>query len=115
MEYIVTRTSNWLEEKPCEEAYTAKGEYWDVRTLSEDQYNIKFGYRGTWRSKGSNNRILDNGHIARFMNHYDFWCIEMKTIDDLMAFIDKHGEVIISPPRYEWEYPNIEIYDNYRE
>ena len=43
------------------------------------------------------------------------WAIQINTIEELLAFIMKYGEVIISPSTYK-EIPfSIEIYDTYRE
>lgn len=46
------------------------------------------------------------------------WTIEINTIEELMAFIEKHGEVIVWPKNHcdiFGDYPAIEVYDDYRE
>ena len=45
---------------------------------------------------------------------YDVWSIEINTIEELIDFADKHGDIIIEDSFYR-EYKEIEIYDTWRE
>lgn len=42
------------------------------------------------------------------------WAIDIETIDDLMAFVDKNGDIVIQKDDAE-DFPWLEIYDTYRE
>lgn len=45
----------------------------------------------------------------------DIWVIELNTLEDLINFVRKYGDVVIYESMYK-EYPyTIEIYDYYRE
>jgi hypothetical protein len=43
------------------------------------------------------------------------WAIEINTLEDLLAFSRKHGEIIVGSNPKVHENPTIEIYDYYRE
>lgn len=117
MKFIVKRTSVWVDDKPCEEAVRMKVPCWQTRTCSEEEFDRKFSAReGLWRSNGKNHQITEKGYITRQEEDREVWGVNIKTLKELVDFIDKHGSIVI-------EYENsgdrgskkIEIYDDYRE
>lgn len=114
MKFIISRTSLWNdEEKPCEEAIKDKYIRVDERTIdSPEKFNHKYE-RDNWFSEGTNHRI-DNGHIKRDFEDED-WFIEINTLDDLIKFQQKYGDIIIQDGFMNPDIKEIEIYDSYRE
>lgn len=55
--------------------------------------------------------IVEN--LSREKYKIEVWCIEFNSIEEIIAFRNKYGDVIISKIYDEYDY--IEIYDNYRE
>lgn len=109
MIYTVSRTSLWNNEKPCEEAIERPFENWDIRKWSEERYDCEFGERqGVWKSEGKNHKITEEGYIARQFDDEISWSVEINSLEELRAFTEKYGRVII-------EGSGIEIYDDYRE
>lgn len=56
------------------------------------------------------------------MNHHQSYYVELETLDDLLSFAAKYGEIIIERENWRAEFhpllkgvPFIEIYDDYRE
>lgn len=43
------------------------------------------------------------------------YTIEINTLEQLLDFVNKYGEVIIFPKDYRGSLPTIEIYDGWRE
>jgi hypothetical protein len=116
MIYVITKTSAYGDEKPCEEAKKRIFERWHTRTCSEDEFNEKFSDReGLWRSKGKNHTITKDGYITRQEDDEEAWSIEINTLDDLQKLIDKYGSLIIFDQHHALNVPYIEIYDSYRE
>lgn len=117
MKYLITRTSVWAPDAPCTEAFLYPREHWELRTCSEEDFNRRFSKKeGTWRSKGKNHKITEEGYITRQVDDVTEWVVEMNTLEELNAFADKYGKIIISPiGEVDDEFPEIEIYDDYRE
>jgi len=127
MLFEVTRVSVWDRKvKPCEEAMPAKFVDVDCRTCASPEEFIakKFKRReengkhmvlDRWFDFGTNHRIED-GMIARDTGYEDGWSIEIDTMGALLAFIERHGDIVISSgygrPTGHLE---LEIYDAYRE
>lgn len=113
MRFIVRRTSVWDDDaQPCPEA--VKGTYTrvDARTFkSAKEHDEKL--REPWLSRGTNHR-KHNGGIARDFPGERCWWVEIATLDDLWAFSQEHGPVIVSE-HFMSEDPSLEIYDGYRE
>jgi hypothetical protein len=114
MKYQVKRVSTGKDVSPCEGAYLETHENWDVRDVSEEQFNERYsrGNGGLWKEVGKNHTVI-YGYIARQMEDEEIWVIDINTLEELMAFIDKNGTIII-----EHERPNIPliyIYDGYIE
>lgn len=117
MKFIVRRTSVWGDDKPCEEVVRMKVPYWQTRTCSEEEFDRRFSAReGLWRSKGKNHQITEEGYITRQEEDREVWGVNIKTLKELMDFIDKHGSIVIEDESSsDCSLKNIEIYDDYRE
>lgn len=116
MKFIISRTSLWNdEEPPCEEAVREKSVKTDTRTVdAPEKVPAKFGEDPNWwYSEGFNHRIV-NGQIKRDFEHLE-WFVELSSLEDLLKFKDKHGDLIIRESFDNDSFPQIEIYDNYRE
>jgi hypothetical protein len=114
MKFRITRTSGSCvdEAKPYKKAVKGTYLYTHTRTVSEEEFNRKFADReGLWRSKGINHRVDSRGYIQR-EDERDGFLIEINSLEELVAFIDEVGEIIISKDN---PMPEIEIYDDYRE
>lgn len=55
--------------------------------------------------------IVEN--LSREKKKIEVWCIEFNSIEELLAFRNKYGAIIISKIYDEYDY--IEIYDDYCE
>lgn len=51
---------------------------------------------------------------GNYLEHTE-WVVEINTIEELMAFCKKYGDIIISEQSCEMKFNEIEIYDDYRE
>lgn len=116
MRFIVYRTSTGVidgEEKPCKKAVRCEYTRVDRRT-ADDPAKIP-AHRGEpvdwWYSEGSNHRV-EKGEIVR-----DFpgeaWCVDIETIEDLMALYRKEGSLMIEPHLFNPSEPSIQIVDDY--
>lgn len=109
MEFEVTRTTMPYRtvEKPCEEAYLKEVEKWNGYSLSERKYNEYIAQDGEmWRDRGTDHEVTKNG--IRRKETFKVWCVTFDSLEELMAFIEKYGRVVLN--RTE-----IEIYDDWRE
>ena len=118
MKFVVSRTSLWQDERPCDEAKLERVESWHTRTCTEEVFNAKFSKKeGLWRDSGTEHTVTKAGHITKRVEDDDAWVIEIKSLAGLVKFMDKYGSCIIdmesdySPSKL----PTIEIYDDYRE
>jgi hypothetical protein len=115
MKFMVSRTSRTTDVKPCSEAKQEKYTRVDERS-TDDPAKIP-AMRGKpadwWFADGTNHRI-ENGHIKR-----DFedtaWFIKINTLAQLIEFIEKYDQVIVSKSFWNPSIMSIEIYDDYRE
>lgn len=116
MKFTISRTSNWDNENPCEEATPYEVIRVDVRTFkTPEEFDKKLAYReGKWLEKGTNHRVI-NGCIARDVGTERCWAIEVNSLEDLIALYHKYGSLVIETNMWDRETPNIEIYDDYRE
>lgn len=114
MKFKLTRTSTY-EVKPIEDCKKVYLDYWQIRTLSEDEFNKRFGEReGLWRSKGKKHKITPEGFIARVLSKETAFIVELNTLEDLTTFTKKYGQLIINDADLTG-LPSLEIYDDYRE
>ena len=119
MRFLVTRTSSHnFELKPCEGAVQGPFTRVDMRTW-ESPEKIPAGMGGAvwWESEGTNHRNIKVGRIRYIARDFQEqrWYVELATLDDVMAFIDKYGACIIEPCFQNSDVMEIEIYDGYRE
>jgi hypothetical protein len=120
MVFIVSRTSDSMkhhsETPPCDEAFRQNVVSVDVRTT--DSPTKIPAYKGRlqaavdmWYGEGTNHRV-EFGQIKR-----DFvasaWCINIDSLDELMAFYRKYGSIIIEPSSFHNGMTEIQIYDDY--
>jgi len=113
MRFLVGRTGQWSgEAKPCEEAY--RGEYTTVDRRTVDAPEKVPAMRRDpqeWYSKGTNHRVID-GNIVRDFQHKG-WFVEISSLQELLDFIARHGEIVISPVFKSTDEMSIEIYNDY--
>jgi len=119
MKFKITRTSILgNDRKPCKEAIKERYTRIEVRTFeSFEEFDKKFGeIEGNWLSKGINHSVNQQGYIQReFPNDAVGWFVEINTLDELLKFQEKYGDVILTR---DWNNPQVfklEIYDDYRE
>lgn len=117
MEFMVSRTSIWSGDKqPCDESYRKEYIPIDVRTVGRPE-DIPF-YRGKsdwWYDEGINHKVNEIGYIERELEPRNGWFIEIKSLEELLKFKDKYGNIIIRDSYQNYNILEIEIYDCYRE
>lgn len=99
MKFMVSRISLWDEEKPCENVVSETYNVIEVKTLkSFNEFDVKFGEtEGKWLSKGVNHCINKKGYIQReFPNNRNGWFIELNSLDELLNFKNKYGDIIVT-------------------
>jgi hypothetical protein len=116
MIYIIKRASIDENKRPCEEAIEKPFENWDTHCCTEESYNNRFAwYQGTWRSKGKNHTLTEDGYITRQMEDNLTYIININTLEDLHKLILKYGTLIIDNGDSINKTPTITIYDDYIE
>lgn len=117
MKFEVKRTSGWYNSQipPCDNSKTEIVPSWDIRSLTEEEYNARLAKReGNWRSRGHSHTVIEGG-IARVLGSQQVWTIEINDLGQLMEFSENYGTILISAGNELGELPEIEIYDDYRE
>jgi len=68
-----------------------------------------------WYVKGQNHRKVRGGIARDFPD--EAWFVEIDSLDALLRFHEKHGNLVLGGGWYDSaeKYPQIEIYDGYRE
>lgn len=118
MKFIVSRTSDYRANiKPCEEAKMESIVMVETRNFKSIlEFDATFGDReGKWLSIGENHRFDKNGYIARDNGLIDVWTIEVNSLEELMDFVGKYGNVVVQKCYKNDRWYEIEIYDDYRE
>ena len=117
MKFIIRRASIWGDESPCEESKRDTIVRVDKRTFcTPEEFNERCGKReGEWFSVGTNHRISKSGGIARDYGTVDVYLMEINTLEELMKFCEKYGDVIIGNCYLNDDYKEILIYDTYIE
>lgn len=128
MKFIISRTSIWDDNKqPCKEAIKEKYIYndqLDPKYLSNYPEHTRKYIKEEWYKNGFNHR--EESEIFKREIEKEDWFIEINSIDELIIFIKKYGNLVISnkdknsnykydTDKYNNENYEIEIYDNYRE
>lgn len=118
MKFVVRRTSEWDDEvSPCKEAKRDSVVRVETRTcLSPEEFDKRFAKQeGKWFSVGTNHRVNEKGLIVRDNGLIDVWSIELNSLEELVDFVDKYGEIVVGVDWHNQDYKAIEIYDDYRE
>jgi hypothetical protein len=113
MLFHVTRTG--IDDgQPCDEAFLRDIIRVDERTAGDPA--LIPAYKNSpekWYTDGTNHRV-ENGHIKR-----DFvvseWCVEIDSLQELLAFVSRNGQIVFGPSYLNNGMTRIEIYDDYRE
>lgn len=115
MKFMVTRTSLLGREKcPVEGAKRERFVRIDERTANDPKkIPAHKGTDGDWYEKGSNHRV-EKGHIKRDFED-EAWFVELGSLEDLLNFVDKNGEVVVGWSMWNSGIRSLEIYDDYRE
>lgn len=117
MEFLLTSTSGWVENR-IPNAVIKKYTKIEVRTCSTfEEFDKRFSRtEGTWLSKGVNHKT-SKGRIKReFPNGAEGHFIEINSIEELLEFQKEvRSELIITLATDNESIPAIEIYNNYRE
>ncbi len=119
MEFKISRTSMWGENKPCDNAYKKKIIKKDERGFQTFE-EIKEKINVDWLSEGFNHKIIPANeyfktqHIYREFNK-EIWVIEINTLEDLLKLENNYGNLIIERAYENDEIYEIEIYDDWRE
>lgn len=116
MKFVVTRASGG--NSPCEEA-KLESIVW-VQTFlfkTPEEFDKRLGFHDgkKWYDEGTNHRVNEDGGIERDYGTVDAWIIELNTLDDLIAFCKKYGDVVIGDYYMNRYYKYITIYDDYIE
>ena len=114
MEFLIFRTSG-DDEKPCKGATAKAFVYVDRRTVKTLAMAKTKPWGDSFFSSGTNHRE-EYGMVARDLKLEKKWVIDIKSLEDLIKFCDKHGGLILQGNEdYKGVDYSIEIYDNYRE
>jgi hypothetical protein len=112
MKFIVKRTSVWDNKQPCDEAILEKVPNYDQRNFkSPEEHDLCL--KEKWFSRGTEHSINTRG-IVRRLEDIDIWVININSLEELLSFYKKYGQLVISSSYFNRQ-PEIEIYDDYRE
>lgn len=117
MKFIVRRASERGSDFPCEESKRDNIVRVDKRCFhSPEEFDERLARsEGKWFSVGENHRIDKSGYIARDIGMTNVFSMEINTLDELIKFCDKYGDVVISDCYFNNDYKEILIYDDYIE
>lgn len=116
MKYIVERTGYVREKQPCEEAYQDVHYVVERFKWAQDDFSLKHqNLNRKWQDVETAYQITKEGQIVKRIAQEERWTIELNSLEDLMRFIDKYGQVVINTGQGTTESPVIEIYDDWRE
>ena len=113
MEFILTRTSLWNDEKPHGDAIKKKLTYIDERTWKTLEEANQGSWGQDWLASGKNHREI-NSVVARDVER-EAWVIGLDGLGGLLELLKSEGELIISESNYKEVPLRLEIYDDYRE
>lgn len=115
MLFAVKRTSCSDGTKPCDEAIQMPYTRIDVRSADDPCTIPAFKAKDPfwWYGSGSNHRVV-NGQIMRDFPDEE-WFVEIESLESMMAFHEKYGEIVIGRHADNYTILAIEIYDSYRE
>ena len=113
MKFLIYRSSTWTDENPNVEG-----------TIETAVHLIDRCYHKHKLEQFSKNhtdikQIADEMWEGADITPQRLWVIEFNTSEELLAFVDKYGKVIIHKTAFalqnKEDYREIEIYDDYRE
>ena len=119
MRFKVSRTSGWNESKPCDTAVKGEIQSWDYRTCkTPEEFNDR--KLGDWFGEGTTEHGTygsgkDRGIKRRRHPDREAWFVEVGSLEELMAFWELHGDLVITTAHEDRQTPEIEIYDGWRE
>lgn len=113
MKFLVFRTSDTHNKKPCEGAVLEEYVYCVERRPVDDPAKLRWKFeRERWFKEGWNHRV-ENGQITRDRFKHG-WFVEINTLEELLAFQNECGHAIIVSSRLSNpEIMAIEIFDDY--
>lgn len=114
--FLVHRTSRYryIDEPPCDGAFLVSVVRVDRRSVDDPKkIPANHGTDGDWYELGTNHRIVD-GMICRDMDREVVWAVYCK---DVWEFSKSVACSVIVSPVSLWrnDFPELEIYDDYRE
>ena len=116
MKFAISRTSRMFDEKspPTKGAFRDQYVAIDRRT-TDDPSKIPWakGESAWWYAEGRNHRVVKK-EICRDLDR-EGWFIEIDSLDELMALLDKEGQLVLRESWANDEILEIEIYDGWRE
>ena len=113
MEFIIERTST--NKKPCKEAVPRDAVYIDRRTVKTLAEAKQQSWGRDYFGRGSNHRE-ELGMVARDFDEQRIYIININTLEELIAFSEKYGQIILAEEdSYKGYKYSLEIYDGWRE
>jgi hypothetical protein len=120
MKLLVRRTSGlgWLD-KPCEEAVKTQfhgyAEFCSRGLVDDDETLLRYVHK--LEDAGCRDIRLINNDTLRGteIEPTHAYMVEINTLEELIAFVNKYGDCIILKPDCEEQLFLLEIYDDYRE
>lgn len=112
MKFICKRTSEYREGKPCDEALPEVVITYDCRTLPKEQMAKE--HKDERFLKYENFILSDGRNGCRRKMEEDAYTVEIDNLEQLMDFVRKHGDIVIQK-HDDYDLPEIEIYDTWRE
>jgi hypothetical protein len=112
MKFKCERTSGYREEKPCDEAVREVVITYDCRTLPKEQMAKKL--KDERFLEYENFTFSDGRAGCRRKMEEDAYTVEIDNLEQLMDFVRKHGDIVIQK-HDDYDLPEIEIYDTWRE
>ena len=115
MEFIVSRVSDdFNTKKPCEEAYKKHIPHIAEYNFSSfEEYDAKWGRKYKFTDTDINHRINERGNIEKELTDFseDVWVVQINTLEELLAFRNKYGSIIVGESGKNHYYDEITIYD----
>lgn len=112
MKFIIDRASNWRDTEPCKEAVKEVVTFTDTRNWESFEEYAKH-CNDNFLVEGFDHKVVD-GHIERKINR-EVYVIEFNTLEELMSFINKYGNIVIYKHSDDCELNQITIYDSWIE
>lgn len=119
MKFLIRRTSERYEDGDLHlskkwEIKKEKYDGIDRRTFKTfDEYEAHCHEK--WTDRGMDHKKIRGGIERVFPNNHTGQFLEINSLEDLMSLHDECGDLIISTALFNYNIPEIEIYDDYRE